>query len=197
MNSPSGNTKSLEAKNEAGLIEALRQGDPAAEAWLVDAHRERLYRAAVHFLGWQDPDAEDVVQETFVQALKGLPGFEGRSQLYTWLNQICARQCFRRIRQRQRLALGVEADLRDALQIQSGAEDPLQQLLGTEQRSRLEQALKGLGERCQQVVRLRDLEGKAYVEAARQLKLPIGTFMSRLSRCRTQLKALLKEVMGS
>jgi RNA polymerase sigma-70 factor (ECF subfamily) len=54
----------------------------------------------------------------------------------------------------------------------------------------LRQAVKALGEPCRSLVSLRDLEGKSYAEVARQAKIPMGTVMSRLSRCREQLKKI-------
>jgi RNA polymerase sigma-70 factor (ECF subfamily) len=171
----------------------LRAGDPEAQAWLVEAHRERLYRAAVHFLGWRDPDAEDVVQEAFTLAFKHLDGFEGRSTLYTWLNQICARLCFKRLRQRQRLALGVEGDLREALQLPARGDDALHALLGQEQKRLLQAGLLALEKPCREVLQRRDLQGQAYADAAAALKVPMGTFMSRLARCRERLRAWILE----
>lgn len=184
-------------QDESAWIARLRQGDPVAEAWLLDQHRERLYRAAVHFLGWQDPEAEDVVQETFLQALRGLDSFEGRSKLYTWLNQICARLCFRRMRQRQRTLLGTEADVAEALQLPARGGDALHSLLDQERRSQLAAALQKLDARCRELVERRDLKGEAYAACARALKLPLGTFMSRLSRCRARLKTLIVELHPS
>ncbi len=198
MKPPAPATKDAEVPaEERELLARLRAGDPAAEAWLLEAHRERLYRAAVHFLGWQDPEAEDLVQETFVQALKGLPAFEGRSRLYTWLNQICARLCFKRIRQRQRLLLGVEDDLRRTLQLSARGDDALHQLLDQERRGLLQRALLGLKARCRELIERRDLRGQAYAVAARELKLPLGTFMSRLARCREGLKERILELRPS
>lgn len=182
---------------EAAWIQRLRAGDPAAEDWLLETHRERLYRAAVHFLGWQDPEAEDVVQETFLLALKALPGFEGRSKLYTWLNQICARLCFRRLRQRQRTLLGTESDVAEALQLPALGQDALHQILEGERRSLLQRAMQKLEQRCRELIERRDLQGQAYVLAARALKLPLGTFMSRLSRCRALLKTKIQELQAS
>ena len=69
----------------------------------MEQHRDGLYRAAVYFLGWQDPDAEDMVQEALLQGLRRLETFEGRSRLSSWLNQICVHLCYRRLRERQRL----------------------------------------------------------------------------------------------
>ena len=83
---------------ERELVRRVIENVPGAGDEFVTRYRERIYAVSVAVLGWQDPEAADAVQETFVAALNGLKGFEFRSSLYTWLNQICVRQCYRRIR---------------------------------------------------------------------------------------------------
>jgi RNA polymerase sigma factor (sigma-70 family) len=173
------------------LVSRLLQRDPQAEQWYVEAHRARLYRAAVYFLGFRDPDAEDVVQETLAQGLDRLSTFEHRSSLYTWLNQICVHLCYRRVRVRQRLALGAEADLRESLDLPVQGLDALGQLLGEERRQQLRSALGNLEKPCRELLERRDMDGASYQVVARGLKIPIGTVMSRLSRCRKKLKDVI------
>lgn len=188
--------KELVRADERELVARLKRRDPQAETWYVETHRDKLYRAAVYFLGYRDPEAEDVVQETLAQGLDRLETFEHRSSLYTWLNQICVHLCYRRVRTRQRLALGAEADLRESLDLPSQAQDALGQLLGAERRARLMQALQGMEESCRKVLEKRDLQSQSYQDVARSLKIPVGTVMSRLARCRQKLKDALVR-MGS
>jgi RNA polymerase sigma-70 factor (ECF subfamily) len=180
--------KSLE---ERDLVGRLLQREPQAEQWYVDAHRDKLYRAAVYFLGYRDPEAEDVVQETLAQGLDRLTTFEHRSSLYTWLNQICVHLCYRRLRARQRLALGAETDLRESLDLPGQGPDALGQLLGEERRAQVQKALAGMEEPCRDLIARRDLQGASYQAVARGLRIPIGTVMSRLSRCRKKLKDVI------
>ena len=179
-------SQSLEV--EADWVRRLRLRQPDAEQWYVEAHREGLYRAAVYFLGYRDPEAEDVVQETLLRGLSKLEGFEGRSRLSTWLNQICVHLCYVRLRQRQRVAVGVEADLRETFSLASSGHDALHQLLDAEKLRVLDAAIQALDGLCRQVVELRDRQGRPYAVAAAELKMPLGTFMSRLSRCRERLR---------
>jgi RNA polymerase sigma-70 factor (ECF subfamily) len=183
-------------EDEADWVRRLRLREPAAEQWYFDAHREGLYRAAVYFLGYRDPDAEDMVQETLLQGLAKLGGFEGRSRLSTWLNQICVYLCYKRLRQRQRMAVGVEADLKADLGLASGSTDALHQLLEAEKSRLLASAISALDAPCREVIERRDRQGQAYAVAAAALKLPIGTFMSRLSRCRERLKEALQRKLA-
>jgi RNA polymerase sigma factor (sigma-70 family) len=192
-----GPSKPLEPELEAGWLARLRLRDPDAEQWYAESHRDGLYRTAVYFLGWQDSDAEDLVQETLVKGLVKLEGFEGRSKLSTWLNQICVHLCYERLRQRQRLAVGASKDLLETLSVQApgGQPDVLHQLLDQEKMALLRRGLEGLGGPCREIIQRRDLEGQAYVEAARAMKLPMGTFTSRLLRCRERLRQAVRQIM--
>lgn len=69
------------------LVAALRSGDEAAFAWLLDVYDARLRRLARDFVS-TDAVAQEVVQETWLGVIRGLPGFEGRSSLKTWIHQI-------------------------------------------------------------------------------------------------------------
>jgi RNA polymerase sigma-70 factor (ECF subfamily) len=170
--------------------------DAAAGDEFFLRYRDRIYAVAVAVLGWRDPEAEDVVHETFAAALQALEGFEFRSTLYTWLNQICVRQCYKRIRSRSRMALGSENDLAEALGARPAEDDGALKGLDEERKSWLKQAVQALDEGCRRLIELRDLKGISYGEASRQLKVPIGTVMSRLSRCREKLKSQAKAWMN-
>ena len=69
------------------LIQRILQGDAAAYEEIVRCYQQRLYNTMVHILGSRE-DAEDVVQESFVQAYLKLATFQGNSAFYTWLYRI-------------------------------------------------------------------------------------------------------------
>ncbi|HIE57287.1 MAG TPA: sigma-70 family RNA polymerase sigma factor, partial [Anaerolineales bacterium] len=72
-------------------LTALRSGDRAEFARLVDAYSGQIYRLALKML--QDSqDAEDILQETFIKAYRALPDFEGRSSISTWLYRIATNE---------------------------------------------------------------------------------------------------------
>src|SRR5574338_90429 len=81
-------------------IDALIAGDRAEFARLVDAYSTPVYRLGLRMLN-NAQDAEDVLQNTFLKALTGLPGFEGRSSLATWLYRIAANEALMLIRKRK------------------------------------------------------------------------------------------------
>lgn len=79
--------RSPTAEDEAVLVERARSRDRLAFEELVRRHADRLYAVVLRFLG--DPaDAEEVTQETFLRAWRGIDRFQGRSQFFTWLYRI-------------------------------------------------------------------------------------------------------------
>ena len=84
----------LEA-SEAVLLAAARDGDVAAFGLLVGRHQVAVYRVALRMLG-SHADAEDVAQETFVQAWRSLACFRGHSAFGTWLYRIVTNRSLRR-----------------------------------------------------------------------------------------------------
>src|SRR5215218_7515133 len=87
--------------NEHRLLEAARAGDEDAFARLVEPHRRALHAHCYRMLGSMT-DAEDALQEALLRAWRGLPGFEGRSSLRSWLYSIATNVCLRLIEQRPR-----------------------------------------------------------------------------------------------
>jgi RNA polymerase sigma-70 factor (ECF subfamily) len=180
------------------LVEGLKRGDPKAGAAFDAAYRERLRRTCGHFLGFQDPEVDDLVQETFLKALEHLDQFDFRKDLYSWLNKICVNLCFTRLHKRQRLVLRQQEDLeelatglarREAQRREDGDEKAHQ--LGL-----LRALIKGMGKPCSRVLELRDLQGASFAAMSRSLRVPMGTVLSRLSRCRQALKQLFLSRLG-
>ena len=180
--------------DEKALVEKILKGDEAAKARFFEAYKEPLYRVSCNFLGYRDPDAEDVVQETFLTAFQKLGEFEFRSALLTWLTRICIFKTYQRIEKRRRDLVKAHEDL-EILTRPAALGHLGEQKEKEERGERLElvpRCLKRLKAECREIVELRDLEGESYAVIGKKLKLPIGTVMSRLSRCKEALKALVK-----
>jgi RNA polymerase sigma-70 factor (ECF subfamily) len=92
---------------ETDLIEAARQGDADAYAALIDPHRSALHAHCYRMLG-SVPDAEDALQEALLRAWRGLPRFEGRSSLKSWLYTIATNACLKLIERRPTRVLPVD-----------------------------------------------------------------------------------------
>lgn len=180
--------------DDAELIKGILAGKEEAKDALVGLYRRRLLATAWHFLGPQDAEAEDMVQETFLAAFRALDRFESRSSLYTWLNHICVNQCFTQLRKRKRLLATESQDLE--LLLAPAAEGARQQAAAEQlKRQRLEK-LKGwiakLGGKCQEILQLRFSEGLALAEIKEHLKVPLGTVASRLRRCQADLQEVAR-----
>src|SRR5919107_2529688 len=93
--------------NERQLLEEARAGDQDAFARLVEPHRAALHAHCYRMLG-SVPDAEDALQEALLRAWRGLPGFEGRSSLRSWLYRIATNVCLRAIDRRPQRVLPVD-----------------------------------------------------------------------------------------
>lgn len=179
--------------DEKALIQAARSGDQAAFARLYDTYHRRIYATAVHFLGWQDPEAEDVLQEAFTRAWSGLKDFRGESSFYTWVNQICVHLCYRRVRKRGRQC-GEEAEALERLaagEARRRHQDESEAAVQEQRLVLLRQAIADLDEPCRSLVKRRDLEGLPYAGLSEEFKIPLGTVMSRLARCRETLRKRL------
>ncbi|HJT24404.1 MAG TPA: RNA polymerase sigma factor [bacterium] len=180
---------------ERELVQKILQGDEKAKAEFFVTFRERLYRNCVYLLGYQDPEAEDVVQEVFITAFEKLPEFEFRSSLSTWLIQICIFKCHNRFRQRAKLVSQEHAELDVLLQSKAmereDAKDRQKEKLGI-----IQKCLEKIGKECREIIELRELQEKSYIEVGKALKIPLGTVMSRLSRCKKALKVLVEQFLN-
>src|SRR5512141_1746329 len=87
-------------QDEAGLIAALKAGDPQAFTELVERHSGTIYNLALRLTN-NPQEAEEVMQETFISAFRALDRFEGRSQIGTWLYRIAYNAALMRLRKRQ------------------------------------------------------------------------------------------------
>lgn len=179
------------------MVKKLLEGDWEAERFFFHAYRDKLYRTCVSFLGYQDPEAEDVTQEAFIVALRKLPEFEFRSSLFSWLYRICVNLCYERIDKRWRQVNLLEGDL-EALAGPLAEDHKRAQEEGEEKEKMLglvAEQKKLMGQPCQELLDLRDVRGESYATISRTLKVPMGTVMSRLARCREALKKLVLKAM--
>src|SRR2546427_8377667 len=100
-------TRAPTTTNEAQLVAAARRGDEDAYERLVGPYRVELHAHCYRMLG-AVPDAEDALQETLLRAWRGLPRFEGRSSLRSWLYKIATNACLKAIERRPRRVLPID-----------------------------------------------------------------------------------------
>lgn len=182
--------------DEKELVKRILRGDAGAQNEFFQLFRDRLYRTSVHFLGYQDPDAEDVVQEAFMIAFQKLHAFEFRSGLGTWVTQICVFQCYKRLQKRHRSVLTAQEGLEALAQTAPEAGEGERRAVEKESRLvLLESCMEKISGECRQLFRWRDQEDKSYAQIGELLKIPMGTVMSRLSRCKQALRVLVLDAL--
>jgi RNA polymerase sigma-70 factor (ECF subfamily) len=184
--------------NEMSL-EKLTAGDRAEFARLVDAYSSPIYRLGFKMLG-NEQDAEDVLQNTFINALTHLSNFEGRSSIATWLYRIAANEALMMIRKRKpEVSLELEAQESETESLEdvkpgvfadwSGL--PEDELLSSEGKKLLDTAIGNMPENLRLVFVLRDIEGLSIKETADVLNLSETNVKTRLVRARMYLRERL------
>ncbi len=187
------NQPTVDPGDESALIARAHAGDERAFAQLVTEHSARVYGALRRF-GLGPQEADEVAQEVFLRAWRGLARFEERSQFSTWIYRIAFNEAQRWLaRRRPATAAGRpgDEDAVAALPDAVGA-GPQARTLDREFEQILELALAELPVDLRAAVVLRDLEGLSTAEAAAVAGVRQAAFKSRLHRGRMQLRALLE-----
>jgi RNA polymerase sigma-70 factor (ECF subfamily) len=182
-------------------IEALRNGDRAEFARLVDAYSAPIYRLGLRMLG-NEQDAEDVLQNTFVNALTHMSTFEGRSSVLTWLYRIAVNEALMILR-RGRPEVNVDdtdsSDDNDTIsptQFVDWGALPEDELLSAEGKQALDNAIQTLPESLRMVFLLRDIQELSIKDTADTLNLTEANIKVRLLRARLMLREKLSLYYG-
>ena len=192
----------IETDQNTISLESLKAGDREAFASLVDETSGHIYRVALQILG-NEQDAEDVLQETYIKAFRALPDFEGRSRLTTWLYRIAVNEALMMVRKRKPQAISVEESNSydaeaesDSIEIVDWCCLPEGELLSSESRGFLDQAVQNLPVNLRVVFVMRDLEGLSIQDTAEALGLSENNVKTRLLRARLRLRQELSVYFG-
>ena len=177
----------------ADLISRFQRGQPRAFEALYDRYKDYVYRVAF-FVSRNREEAEDAVQETFLDVLKALPNYdvEGPARFETWLYRVTLNRARMRMRRKQPASAEWD-DVEEQLERlpSSSSERPEAVFLDGERASSLWRAVDGLPEEHRIVVMLRYQQDLAYNEIAEVLGLREGTVKSRLYNAHRKLQQLL------
>jgi RNA polymerase sigma-70 factor (ECF subfamily) len=181
------------------LVEALRNGDEAAFAGLVDRHQDLMLRVAGSYV--RNPEvAREVVQDTWLSVLGGIDGFEGRSSLKTWIFRILVNRAKTRGARESRTvpfsaltAAGAPEPMDpDALLEEDAEATPEQRLISRETLAHAVHAMRRLPEGQRQVIALRDMHGCSSDEVCTVLGITGGNQRVQLHRARAKVRRELE-----
>jgi RNA polymerase sigma-70 factor (ECF subfamily) len=179
-------------EEEAALLERAQQGDRDAFWELAAPSMDAIYRLAMRLVRSEE-DAEDVVQEAYLQALKAIGEFRGHSRFTTWVHRIAVNQALMKLRKRRSDVFSIDAmegteASRYPLRLVDWSESALNDIVRREAAGVMEEAIAALSIDLRTVLVLRDINGLSNEEAAQSLDLPLGAVKWRLHRARTILR---------
>jgi RNA polymerase sigma-70 factor, ECF subfamily len=178
------------------VVSRVLQGQTALFEILMRRHNGRIYRAARAIVR-DDREAEDVMQQSYVNAYANLRQFSGRSRFTTWLMRIAVHEAIARARKLGRYeSLAAESDLANVPAAASSSPDPERQAFARELGALLEAAVDSLPDGCREVFVLRQMEEMTTTETAEILGVSEDVVKTRLSRARSALRRDLLDRAG-
>lgn len=183
----------MELPEEKALVQALHRGDRYACNEMVARFSGKIYSVALRLTG-RPEEAEEVLQDTFIKACRGVESFEGKSSLGTWLYRIAINNGLTRLRQEPVPTLSLDATLDEAENLPAPGSfydwrwEPESVLLTDELRQAMDEAIAALPSALRAVFVLRDIEGLSTQEAAEALNLSAANLKVRLHRARLLLR---------
>lgn len=183
------------------LVRRVQNGDRVAFDLLVQKYQHRIAHLVGRYI--RDPlEVEDVAQEAFIKAYRGLANFRGESAFYTWLYRIAINTAKNYLVSAGRRVPDHGVDAAEAEQYESGVllqetATPERELLTDEVERTVYRTIESLPDELKEAITLREMEGLSYEEIAAVMECPIGTVRSRIFRAREaidgQLRPLLDE----
>ncbi len=186
-------------QDDAQLVQASQRGDQDAFAFLMQRHQRRVFNMVLRML--QDyEEANEITQEAFLAAWRGLPSFRGEALFSTWLYRIAYNCCLRQLERRKQertLQVVMQAEyLLERVNEEKLAEDLIEL---RDWQAMVREQLEKLPTRYRLVLILRHLQEMTYEEMAEVLTIPVGTIKTHLFRARNLLKErlLAQHICGS
>ena len=195
-------TSATEAERDAELVRRFNAGDESAFVEIMTHYREKLF-PIVQSLLRNHADTEEIVQDTFIRAHRGLARFRGDSSLATWLHRIAVNLARNRywyfFRRRRHATLSFDCPLGDDSDatftdlVAAPEPDPARIATTDEFAALVEACMEKLDARHREILTLRNLLHRSYEEIATALGINVGTVKSRIARARENLRTLLTE----
>lgn len=186
-------------EDDKALVQRCHRGDREAFARLMRRYERQIYNLAYRMVGGEQ-EAEDLTQDIFIAAFRGLRRFRGQCKFSTWLYRIALNQgqnrikylSRRRVFRREPCGAGGRKYFSESLErLPDTAPSPEQWTMTQELAHQVQRCLNQLPAQFRQILVLRDVQGFSYEELAEMLSINQGTVKSRLHRARNALQECL------
>lgn len=191
-----GSAPEADQLGEQELLKRAQAGDQGAFSLLVSQHQSRLFASVYRIVGHME-DAQDVVQEAFLNSFLSLRQFKGDSRFFTWIYRIALNVAIshRRKSMNRLNARMLTIDDPEGGVIPSGSGTPADAgMIANDDARRVHAALDRLNPEHRAVLVMKDMEEMRYEAMAEILEIPIGTVRSRLHRARLELRNILESL---
>lgn len=182
-------------EDEQRLLTRAKAGEERAFEEFVRSHADRLYAVVVRLLGDRH-EAEEVTQEAFLRAWRGIGSFEGNSRFFTWLYRIAVNEAKRRSARNATTFKAGRLEEQPASEPADLSQAPEPTATQRELQGVLEEAIDSLGADYRAPLILRDVEGLSTAEAAEAMGLGEAALKSRLHRARLHVRKAVDSYLG-
>ncbi|MFC1852929.1 RNA polymerase sigma factor [candidate division CSSED10-310 bacterium] len=188
--------------SDLDLVQKIKNGEQHHFSEIVSRYENLIYQYTLRMCGNQ-PDAEDILQETFLNAFRAIDRFRGDSKLATWLYRIANNSCLMKKR-KSKFAPEKELSLSDIISepgsrnyqyLEASNASPMSKLLDVELKEKLQQIILDLPKKHRQSFVLADIQGFSGQEIADILGVSIPTVKSRLHRARLFVRQKLSHYL--
>ena len=184
--------------NDKELVERAKQGDTRAFDLLVQKYQFKVVNLVSRYV--RSEEAQDVAQEAFIKAYRGLKNFRGDAAFYTWLYRIAVNSAKNYLLSASRRQSDRQLDVEDAEYFDDATvlrdyATPDRVLQSKELEERVFDAIHQLPDDLKMAITLRELEGMSYEQIAEAMECPIGTVRSRIFRAREAIDKVVRPLM--
>ncbi len=169
------------------IVRRITEGEKGLYELIVRRYNPYLYKVGRSY-GYNHEDAQDLMQDTFVDAYRSLGSFEGRSDFKTWMIRIMLNNCFRK-RNKSSHKNEVMRDINDSARPLYTQSEDTGRVVGNNELGRIiEKALLGIPDDYRMVFSLREITGLNVAETAEALHITESNVKVRLNRAKTMLR---------
>ncbi len=189
-------------KDEASVIKECQKGNIDAFDILVDRYKERVYSLAYQMIG-DHISADDVTQEVFIRAFRGLPKFRGKCSFFTWLYRITINCSYRYLRKNMSFLKKVSNEVDPAVYLDENtksklaSKSPYKILEMKETMDLLSRSIDKLSVKHKTAIIMFEIQGLSIQDIAQVMNTSPGTVKSRLHHARMKLRKSMEEVLKS